>query len=52
MFTRAILYYHTLQGFRVISQHRKALFFFVHIDLTKCCVMFEWIDAPAADGTK
>jgi hypothetical protein len=52
MFTRAILYYHMLQGFGFISQNKKAHFFHVHIDLTKCRVMFDWIDAPAADGAK
>jgi hypothetical protein len=52
MFTHAILYYRTLQGFGFISQHKKALFFHVHIDMTKCPVIFVWIDAQAADGTK
>jgi hypothetical protein len=50
MFTRAILYYHTWQGFGLINQHKKALSFYVPIDRTKCPVMFDWIDAQAADG--
>jgi hypothetical protein len=52
MFTRAILYYHTLQGFGFIIQHMKAISFYVHIDLTKCPVMFDLIGAQAADITK
>jgi hypothetical protein len=45
MFTRAIIYYQMLQEFGFIIEHKKALSFYVHIDLTKCPVMFDWTDA-------
>ena len=52
MFTRASLYYYMLQGFGFISQHKKALSFYVPFGLTKCPVIFDWIDAQTADGRK
>jgi hypothetical protein len=51
VYTRHSLLSH-VTGIRYYHPTQKALCFYVHIDLTKCPVMFDWIDAQAADGTK